>query len=117
MTILVQRCYTIDSVKPSEGMAFLRAMFPDAQADDMNFVIFSTSGVHGTYSTIENVAESLGTDNPEALTVLIIQPRAVRVVYGHIDVEVDDIAYLKRLRATSAAVLADINEPDAMSRL
>lgn len=43
----------------AEYSAALRGMFPDAKADDMNFVLFSTSGVHGTYNTIEEAEKHL----------------------------------------------------------
>jgi hypothetical protein len=107
MTIHIQAAYSIDKLDPEKGMASLRAMFPEAKADDLNFVLFSTSGTHGSYLTIEDVEASLDTDEPESLTVLVVQPRTVRMLYGDIDVTKEDVAYLKALRASSAAVLAD----------
>ncbi len=41
-----------------DSMAALREFFPNG-ADPMNFVLFSTSGVHGTYATIEEIEASL----------------------------------------------------------
>jgi hypothetical protein len=41
------------------SMAALRDFFPTGTANTMNFVLFSTSGVHGTYTTIEEIEASL----------------------------------------------------------
>ena len=41
------------------GMGALRAMFPNAVATEMNFVLFSTSGIHGSYELIEDAEKVL----------------------------------------------------------
>ena len=91
----------------SYGMAALREMFPTAQANEMNFVLFSTSGVHGTYTTIEEIEADIkagvGEEGFNRLTFLIVQPRLVTLRYGVCLPEtLDDIQYLKRLRETSS---------------
>ena len=89
------------------GMEALREMFPDGTADELNLVLFSTSGVHGSYKTIE-VAEAHIACSPE-VTFLVLHPRLVAVRYGTCTPETqEDIDYLKRLRASSHAVLAGI---------
>lgn len=90
------------------GVSVLRTLFRDGEANSMNFCLFSTSGTHGSYLTIEDVAASLGTDEPEQLTVLVIQPRVVRMLYGDIDVEPSDIDFLKQLRESSKRAVAGI---------
>lgn len=109
------------------GMAGLRAMFPDAKANEMNFVLFSTSGVHGHYLTIEDVEASLmkygddpdfGDDEPadwcgDTITFLIVHPRIVALRYGNARVTLDDIPFLKKLRASSLAAVATIGTPAA----
>ncbi len=107
MTVHLQAAYSIDKLEPEKGMASLRQMFPEAEADDLNFVLFSTSGTHGSYLTIEDVESSLDTDEPERLTVLVVQPRTVRMLYGNIEVTKEDVPFLKALRTSSASVLAD----------
>lgn len=88
----------------SLGMDALRAMFPAGSADGMNFVLFSTSGVHGSYSTIEDVERDGGT-----LTFLIVQPRLVCLRYGECEPKTDDdFAFLKKLRASSLEQVAKI---------
>ena len=97
--------YSVMKLSRSElGMAALRRMFPTAQADEMNFVLFSTSGVHGSYDTIEDVLEERESGNDEAaLTFLIVQPRLVSIRYGKCIPETeDDFQYLRRLRETSS---------------
>jgi len=96
------------------GMELLRDAFPDAKADGLNVVLFSTSGVHGTYNTIEEVEATInGTaedgDQCDEITFLIVHPRLVSLRYGNCHPRnADDIDYLKRLRASSHEELAKI---------
>lgn len=100
------------------NMEDLRSLFPDGKADEMNLCLFSTSGVHGTYTTIEQIEESLlkygddaefGEDDapedwiPPHLTVLVIHPRLVCLKYGEVIVRKDDLDFLKGLRVSSHA--------------
>ena len=91
----------------------MRSIFPEATADEMNFVLFSTSGVHGTYATIEEVerASSLpySIDRPRHITFLVVRPRVVALQYGNCAPETpEDFAFLKKLRETSWAACAKI---------
>jgi hypothetical protein len=98
----------------SNTMAMLRDMFPNAKADDLNFVLFSTSGVHGHYGTIEDVETHLTAPTEETIcnvTFVVVQPRLVALRYGNCTPETkDDIDFLKRLRASSHEVVAKIGE-------
>jgi hypothetical protein len=100
--------YTIAACRKAEdGMAALRECFPTGEPDKMNVVLFSTSGVHGTYTTIEDVEKNLSAD--EEVTWLHLQPRKVTIRYGTcIPRTVEDIAFLKVLREKSHAALAKI---------
>jgi hypothetical protein len=108
-------------------MAVLKEWFPDGDANDMNVVLFSTSGVHGTYTTIEEVEAGLAKygDEPEfgsedwpddyhgnEITILLVQPRLCTVRHGNVTVTLADIPFLKKLRASSHAALARIGMPD-----
>lgn len=109
-----------------DGMMALRIAFPHGTVNEMNFVLFSTSGVHGTYCTIEEVEESLrlsltGVElDPEdddyvpiRLTFLIVQPRICTLRHGNcIPVTLDDIEYLKKLRAGSWEITQYIGAPE-----
>ena len=97
------------------GILSLRCFFESGEANEMNFVLFSTSGVHGSYTTIEEIEASLekygDKEPPEGeepddwtgneLTVLIVQPRICCLRYGNIKVILEDIPYLKKLRSSS----------------
>lgn len=118
-------CGPSDRVDGDVGMQSIRSMFPNAEANDENFVIFSTSGVHGSYTTIEEIEAGLrqygddfdpGDQEPEgwrgcSLTLLIVQPRIVCVRCGNVTVRLADIDYLKKLRATSAKAMQEWNQP------
>ena len=105
----------------ADGMDALRAMFPDAMADELNFVLFSTSGVHGTYNTIEEAEKSLtgavdedGHRLCDEITFVIIHPRLVSMRYGVLNPRnQEDIDYLKKLRDSSHKAMAAIGVNDA----
>jgi hypothetical protein len=104
MTISITASYGCSALK---GIETLREIFPDGEANALNFVMFSTSGSHGSYLTIEEVAASLDSDEPERLTVLVIQPRVVWMLYGAIEITAADVPYLLKLRDSSKRVFAD----------
>lgn len=99
-----------------KSMADIREVFPTPDdVSGLNFMLFSTSGVHGHYLTIEEVESELaGNVDPDdgpytpTLTVMILQPRVVRFGYGNIEVEASDIEYLKALRQKSWDAVAEI---------
>lgn len=98
-----------------DGMEALRQMFPGGEANEMNAVLFSTSGVHGTYCLIEDVEEDMAKDvrnGPRDVTFCVIQPRIVCMRYGIAEPRTaDDIAFLKKLRASSLTAIASIGMP------
>lgn len=93
-----------------KGMDALREMFPEARCNEMNFVLFSTSGIHGTYNTIEDAEAFLATgEGFGEVTFLIVHPRIVALRYGVCDPEsMEDIFYLKRLRSSSIDAVSKI---------
>jgi hypothetical protein len=87
------------------SMDALRAMFPDGKANHMNFVLFSTSGVHGTYQTIEEEEKEPGV----GVTFVIVHPRLVALRYGNVYPKTpEDFAFLKTLRESSWKVAREI---------
>jgi hypothetical protein len=108
--------YNLFRVQPFEGMEFLRTMFPDAKADDMNFVLFSTSGVHGTYMTIEEATDELrfwGPDheNSPTVTFVVVHPRLICLKYGNCQPKTQgDIDFLKQLRQSSWEMVPQIGK-------
>lgn len=88
-----------------QGLDALKSLFPDAEADEMNFVLFSTSGVHGSYQTIEQEQKAPGT----GVTFMVIQPRLVLTRYGvAYPKSEEDFAFLKKLRATSWKAMTEV---------
>jgi hypothetical protein len=89
------------------SMDDLRAIFPTGEADEMNWCLLSTSGVHGTYNTLDVVGrvEDDGYAVPHEITVLVIQPRLVCMRPGHIPFEEADAPWLRRLVSSSLAAI------------
>lgn len=86
-----------------EAWKWLEGVFGDGEADEMNWVFFSTYGVAGSYLTLDDpdMAEV------RELTYLYLQPRRHQIVYGQVSIrKVEDVAFLRRLaRSTIAAVI------------
>jgi hypothetical protein len=103
--------YSVFELK-GDGMAALRDCFPTGKANALQQVLFSTSGVHGTYTTIEDVeTQSDPESSAETVTFLIIQPRLVCMRYGVArPLGRDDFEFLKSLRASSIESLARIGQ-------
>jgi hypothetical protein len=103
--------YNHYAVHTDKAMQMFREYFPEGMCDDMNLVFFSTSGVHGTYNTIEEVEETIragfpeSTDDkyyPDELTFVYLRPRLCTIYYGLVKPQtMEDIYLLKSLRETS----------------
>jgi hypothetical protein len=96
------------------AMAALRELFPEGEANELNFVLFSTSGVHGTYCTIE----ACEAGDTKDVTFLVIQPRIVALRYGNVEpLTPDDFTFLKKLRASSIKAVLTYGAPEFDSGL
>lgn len=94
-----------------DGMAALRELFPEGEANELNAVLFSTSGVHGFYTTIEEV-QAGGEEAPADVTFVVLQPRIVCMRYGSCQPKTpEDFAFLMKLRASSWLALASVGAP------
>lgn len=106
--------YNITALISDEyGMDALRAMFPagGASVNEINFVLFSTSGVHGTYGTIEWAERE-----QSSVTFLIVHPRLVSLRYGNATPETpEDFEFLKDLRAASWREIAQIGRDNTVA--
>ncbi len=112
------------ATKDETGMAGLRSMFPNGEADGLNFAMFSTSGVHGMYTTIEEAEATFlrgnkdedGEEYEPSVTFLVVHPRIVCLRYGNcLPKNAEDFAFLKQLRASSWKACSEIGreEPPA----
>jgi hypothetical protein len=89
--------YNHFAVHTETALELLRRIFPTGEANELSFALFSTSGVHGSYSTIEDVEKEGG-----ELTFVIIQPRLCTLHYGNCEPKnEEDFMFLKKLRKTS----------------
>lgn len=111
--------YNIFAACGRDEMTALRELFKDGEADELNFCLFSTSGVHGMYTTIEEVEASVihGKKDedgygPDDVTFLVCHPRIVCMRYGNCKPKtLEDFAFLKKLRETSWKVVQQIGAP------
>lgn len=113
--------YNVFSAERGKEMDALRFMFKDAKADEYNLCLFSTSGVHGTYGTIEEAeAEMLrgnlnedGEPTTPEVTFLVIHPKIVCLRYGNCQPKTaEDIVFLKQLRESSWVALQTIGRAE-----
>lgn len=108
--------YSINYIE--NGMSFLKELFPEAEANELNFCLFSTSGVHGTYTTLEEIPSPWIQDSedhqwPRQVTFLVVHPRIVRMSYGNAKPEsLADIEFLKKLRRSSWEAVSKIGKKD-----
>lgn len=113
--------YNHYSVIKEMAITLLRRIFPRGEANELNFVLFSTSGVHGTYNMIEDAEKVLTTapidlDKDDCclseITFVIIQPRLCTIYYGNCEPKnIEDIKFLKKLRQSSWDIVQEIGKP------
>ncbi len=90
----------------------IKRVFPEGKANKLNWFVASTSGVHGTYTTLDKIEKSLSLpiDDEERfteLTCLIIMPRMVCVTYGCIEVKSqEEVDFLRKLITSSIEQIA-----------
>lgn len=109
--------YNTFSCKDENGIQGLREFFPKGTADEFNLCVFSTSGIHGMYTTIEECEarekdEETGEVIFTAVTFCIIQPRICTIRYGNCIPETpDDFVFLKKLRQSSWDEFVKLGRP------
>lgn len=111
---------TIWGIKdPDYSMRSLRKKFPlESEGDGIdrdNVILFSTSGSHATYMTLEEsqgLYEHGKRGEDIEVAFLIIHPRILSFQFGCVRPEsLEDYEYLLRLRDDSHATLALIGKP------
>lgn len=89
-------------IEELEGMEHLRLLFADGEADSLNWCFIGTSGIHGTYTKLNEYPEF------EEFTVLVLQPRRVTSYYGNVTVQDEqDLKFLKQLVETTIDVIEE----------
>ena len=103
------------SMAKIESMEDVRVEFPERVDFTLNLFFCGTSGVHGSYRAIDDIEDSLALpegheDRSDLLTVLIVNPRLVRIAYGDIAVTAADLPYLRRLVDQTIAGIVETQE-------
>ncbi|WP_459503057.1 hypothetical protein [Bacillus sp. C1] len=94
-----------------ESINQLKEIFPDGEANERNWCVLSTSGVHGSYTTLDDLEKDYANGEREmSITVLVIMPRVVSMLYGHIDITISDIPYLRKLVSSSLKYIGKSQE-------
>jgi len=94
--------YKIQEIK---SILDVRAVFAGETNFNLNWVFISTSGVHGSTTTLDELeaAWDLQEDHNDFLghhiTILIVHPRLVVMRYGEIEISREDIPWLRDLVA------------------
>jgi hypothetical protein len=88
------------------SMQEIRELFPNKIADERNWLFLATDGIHGSKNTIEDCEYILRGENPNEtplangktlITVLVIQPNRCDLKWGEIQINLEDLNYLRLL--------------------
>ena len=91
------------------GMDALRKLFPEGKANEFSFCLFSTSGIHGSSLTLEDLEQGEGS----MITFLIVQPSICCLRYGNCyPKDNNDIIFLRALRESSFNAVLQIGMPE-----
>ena len=93
------------------SMREIRTIFPDGEADERNWLFVATGGYHGTHRGL-NEAEKVLRDAEDRysntmengktfVTVLVVHPRLCVLKYGEIQVNLEELKFLRKLVQSS----------------
>jgi hypothetical protein len=107
-TIFTAAHYTISQIKTMDEIR--QFWGDDPKPNELNWMIGSTSGVHGSYATLDQIEacfkdecdcpDDEKTDDyhhRQEFTVLICRPRLVALTYGSIPVTLEELPYLRTI--------------------
>lgn len=98
------------SVAKLDDVSDIWTLFPDGDADEMNWLFVGTSGIHGGYETLEDAKLGLesGDESECYLTILVVQPRRVRTYYGQIKInDISELEKINRILISTAKVIQE----------
>jgi hypothetical protein len=101
--------YNIYWLKDSaRGMEAIKEFFPDGTCNQFNIFIPSTSGVHGMYTTLDELEASIKKYGFQETEGMLDDPPDdwVRIARADAKVTLEDIPYLRKLAASSTKALA-----------
>lgn len=83
-----------------ESMDDVRRALPDG-ADYLNWLFVGTSGIHGTSTKLDEYPER------QEFTVLIVRPRTVSCLYGSVEVDDEDVEWLRENVAKTISMIQE----------
>lgn len=107
------------------GLEFLKERF-SRPPDDLNWVFFGTSGVHGTYRKANDIALLFDPEKQEEamkifgewdgelpcdcnITFLIVMPRLVSMIYGNATLRsMEDVDFIRGLAAKTMEAVSGV---------
>ena len=92
-TLIIWPHYEVSKL---EGMGDIRHVFNDNTDYTLNWLFLSTSGIHGSYVTLDELAKEQDSEY-RSITAVIVQPRLVVIHYGDITIEPEDFPYLRNV--------------------
>ena len=95
------------------GMSVLRDVFPHAKVTKEAIVLFSTGGVTGHMTTLEQLVKDYPFPSDEVRTIsfVILKPEHVVTMYGNAVVSsMDDLQFLMTLRSNSLQVMSEFGK-------
>lgn len=102
------------SIFALETLDDVKRIFPDGKCNTLNWFYASTSGVHGSYRTLDDLEKEWDDVDEESgkpyrdITVQILMPRMVAVMYGSIEIEnKEDIQWLRNLVQSSLEAIRE----------
>lgn len=100
---------SIDEVKHLFFSDFQGNPVSQPRVDEMNFLLIGTDGVHGTGKTIDELEQEWDNeDYGHSLTMLIVHPRLVCLKFGDIEVNREDIPWLREVSKLSLKAVKEI---------
>jgi len=76
----------------------------EGECDELNWLFVGTSGVHGSYAKLDEYPDI------DTFTVLIVRPRLVSMIFGHIEIEKHtDVKYLHERVNETVDVIQEVH--------
>jgi hypothetical protein len=110
---MVDTNYGRHAVPNKYGMSVLRDVFPHAKVTKEAIVLFSTGGVTGHTTTLEQLVKDYPFPSNEVRTIsfVILKPEHVVTMYGNAVVSgMDDLQFLMTLRSNSLHVMSEFGK-------
>lgn len=102
------------SIFALETLDDVKRIFPDGKCNTLNWFYASTSGVHGSYRTLDDLEREWDNVDEESgkpyrdITVQILMPRMVTVMYGSVEIKnKEGIQWLRNLVQSSLEAIRE----------